>query len=677
MTLYTDIFASGFNFTSAELDGLSDPRFRYTASPDFLLADGYPLVFKLNGIVSSPVLYPSIDHTGKFVMKINQPVSQLQLNFSSETSTSNSVKVTYFLANGTRLKTDTATFNYQGLSSTFIDTQGENMITKVIIRADNPSVEYGISAVGFRIDESAQHTTNREQTSPVVGETRWKGDNVYYSFIEQGSKLDGYSDAFPGANRIKNSADALSNDQIAAFEEARNELAGVARIGFVQNFHDNADPGQIRIGTADLGNAPMVARSPGMLGIDSDIFISNEFPATMDALQVKQLKALFMRGLAQAVGLIDATDGLKGNDDNPLDPYQHGSNRIEYSVLDGRSYYKTGQEATTLSPYDIQALQKLYGPNWDHNGINNIYKYSPNDGKILETIWDGGDFDVIDLSAYSSDLIFDLSPGSFNVLMQQQLSRIHIEGQAGTVLADYSVALAFDPGNKGRALIEMLIGGTGNDHLTGNAASNTIEGGDGNDTLVGGDGQDTLFGQNDNDTLYGGDQNDTLHGGDGDDTLIGGDGRDVLRGENNDDTLDGGIGNDRLFGGAGKDVLTGGKGTNTLNGGLRGDIFKESQADASDPEAINYFVYNSLRDSRPSDMDVIRGFGPEDVIVLHNLLVGGHFIGTDSFTGGSEVRIQEVNGHTFVQVDKNGDMVVDMEIKLANYTGVVLDDFVI
>ncbi len=164
---------------------------------------------------------------------------------------------------------------------------------------------------------------------------------------------------------------------------------------------------------------------------------------------------------------------------------------------------------------------------------------------------------------------------------------------------------------------ENIIGGSGNDILTGNTLNNTLNGGAGNETYVfntntplGSDtvtdsaGSDYLyfvgstnnvtvnlglttpqvvnanltltlasatsiehiFGGSGNDTLTGNSLNNTLNGYDGDDVLSGGDGNDTLNGGAGADTLDGGDGNDALNGGAGADALDGGDGNDTLYG---------------------------------------------------------------------------------------------------------------
>jgi Ca2+-binding RTX toxin-like protein len=75
--------------------------------------------------------------------------------------------------------------------------------------------------------------------------------------------------------------------------------------------------------------------------------------------------------------------------------------------------------------------------------------------------------------------------------------------------------------------IEVLIGGRGNDTLTGNELANRIHGAGGNDVIYGGAGNDTLVGGPGEDRLYGLDGNDTFLTRDGQkDSLYGGGGTD-------------------------------------------------------------------------------------------------------------------------------------------------------
>lgn len=69
--------------------------------------------------------------------------------------------------------------------------------------------------------------------------------------------------------------------------------------------------------------------------------------------------------------------------------------------------------------------------------------------------------------------------------------------------------------------IETIIGGTGNDRLTGANNANFIRGGDGSDTIDGQGGADTLWGDGGNDHFYAQDTvQDLIDGGSGTDTMF-------------------------------------------------------------------------------------------------------------------------------------------------------------
>ncbi|MFN3459389.1 MAG: autotransporter-associated beta strand repeat-containing protein [Oceanibaculum sp.] len=114
-----------------------------------------------------------------------------------------------------------------------------------------------------------------------------------------------------------------------------------------------------------------------------------------------------------------------------------------------------------------------------------------------------------------------------------------------------------------------LIGGGGNDILTGNIGNDTIRGGGGNDILSGRDGNDII------DMTGGG--NNWAQGNQGSDTIIGGQGNDTIRG---------GKGHDSLNGGAGDDVLYSGMGNDTLEGGTGADKFYLKGFDPAFPNAV-------------------------------------------------------------------------------------------
>lgn len=92
-----------------------------------------------------------------------------------------------------------------------------------------------------------------------------------------------------------------------------------------------------------------------------------------------------------------------------------------------------------------------------------------------------------------------------------------------------------------------LLGGTGNDRLTGHGQRDSILGGPGNDLLRGNGGNDYLAGR---------DGRDVVGGGDGRDTILGGSGNDVLWARDGfKDFVGGGSGSDRARRDVGLDSL--------------------------------------------------------------------------------------------------------------------------
>jgi spore coat protein A, manganese oxidase len=81
---------------------------------------------------------------------------------------------------------------------------------------------------------------------------------------------------------------------------------------------------------------------------------------------------------------------------------------------------------------------------------------------------------------------------------------------AATVNLATSKATSLDTGTDKINEIENVIGGSGNDILTGDVLSNVLSGRNGNDTLIGGAGNDKLIGGAGNDSLTGGTGNDTF-----------------------------------------------------------------------------------------------------------------------------------------------------------------------
>ncbi|RHW24585.1 calcium-binding protein [Nocardioides immobilis] len=190
---------------------------------------------------------------------------------------------------------------------------------------------------------------------------------------------------------------------------------------------------------------------------------------------------------------------------------------------------------------------------------------------------------------------------------------------------------------------EIVIGGSGDDTLSGPDGSNIFDGYFGKDTLLGGAGDDVLDGGPGPDTLSGGEGIDLVtyedrtqpvvvmidalanDGEAGERDLVkadvedmrGGSGADRLTGSGAANTLDGGAGGDTLAGGGGADLLLGGAGPDVLAGG--GALDTVSYADRG--FAVSATIDNTANDGSfgegdnvKGDVEVLRGGTANDVL---------------------------------------------------------------
>jgi Ca2+-binding RTX toxin-like protein len=190
-------------------------------------------------------------------------------------------------------------------------------------------------------------------------------------------------------------------------------------------------------------------------------------------------------------------------------------------------------------------------------GNDRVYGQGGNDtfvgGAGNDTFFGGSGTDTVTYATTSAALVINLANGA---------------------------AISNEIGSDTFSSIERVVGGSGNDQITGSAAADIIDGGAGNDTIIGGGGADALSGGAGTDTL---DLSADAEGvsinlatgsgtiGDASVTLSsfevikGGSGDDTLQGSAAAETLIGGAGNDTLSSGGGADSLDGGTGTDTLS----------------------------------------------------------------------------------------------------------------
>jgi len=164
----------------------------------------------------------------------------------------------------------------------------------------------------------------------------------------------------------------------------------------------------------------------------------------------------------------------------------------------------------------------------------------------------GGDGNDVLVGGGGNNVLFG-GAGDDRLYVDTQTASLDGGDGNDTVYARYSSGVTLDLS----ASIELFNGSVGSDAVTAVNASSAVEliGGDGDDSLTGGAYADSLRGDNGDDWLDGGDGNDTLAGGNGNDWLLGGGGNDTLSGGSGNDTLVGGFGDDSLVGGSGADLF--------------------------------------------------------------------------------------------------------------------------
>jgi Ca2+-binding RTX toxin-like protein len=169
-----------------------------------------------------------------------------------------------------------------------------------------------------------------------------------------------------------------------------------------------------------------------------------------------------------------------------------------------------GINAITPQVLDIAAVQHTYGANPTFNNGDNTYTFTQGD-LTSQSIYDTGGTDTLDMSTFTRDNIVDLSPGSYSSIGHWTQAEQISYYAALTGASEATVTTYFNDGNYGPTpgayfewtdnlgiafgtTIENVIGGSGNDTITGNDALNLffLQMG-GNDTVTGGIGTDGFY----------------------------------------------------------------------------------------------------------------------------------------------------------------------------------------
>jgi Ca2+-binding RTX toxin-like protein len=326
------------------------------------------------------------------------------------------------------------------------------------------------------------------------------------------------------------------------------------------------------------------------------------------------------------------------------------------------------------SPYDDVLIGNDPGPFVDKAGF-----IEPRGNNVLDG---GGGDDVLD-GRGGSDVLIGGPSGPKGDTVDYSWETKPVTAQIGGGPTSGS-ADDLNPGTGTRDTImpdvENIIGGSGDDTLSGSAADNNIVGGPGNDTIQGDSGNDTLDGQGGNDTVLGGDGNDTVDGGPGNDVLSGGRGADTIDGGDGTDTGDystattpvfaanDGAANDGesgegdnvsnvegFIGGSSNDVLVGSGVGGTLAGGPGDDTLQAGAGSGTITggpglDTVSYAGHNG-----GVTVDLAAGTGPNGDVIAGDVegVTGGD--GNDTISGSDAVNVLSGGGGNDTINGRGGD----------------------
>lgn len=514
--------------------------------------------------------------------------------------------------------------------------------------------------------------TGVNQIDSLLSGYKWETNNVTFSFPTSSLQYTGYT-GYYSQRETSNNFQSLNSMQQNAARSALAQWASVCNLNFMET---TGGSGSIRFGTSSLPETSW-AYYPSSGDKGGDVWFGN---STSNAPSYPDVGtygyATYIHEIGHALGLKHPhdTDGAVAN--SKIDS-------MEYSIMSYKSYvgasikngYANGDDSYATGPMisDIAAIQYMYGANYNYNSGNTVYKFSPYEGKIFETLWDGGGNDTYDLSAYSTNLMIDLNPGGWSTFDTSQLAYL---GNGHYARGSVANALLYN-GNT-QSLIENAIGGSGNDTLIGNQADNYLDGGSGADALKGGLGNDTYVLDNIGDKVV-----ETANGGT--DTVqsiitytlgayvenLSLMGSDSINGTGN--TL-----NNQIIGNTGNNVLNGGLGADTLSGGLGNDTYIIDNIGDLIVEYVNEgidTVQSSITDVLVDNVENLTLLGSKKINgtgnTLDNNITGNSGsnildgrIGADTMIGGlgSDIYIVDNVGDSIVELAGGGTDTVQSSI---------------
>ena len=337
----------------------------------------------------------------------------------------------------------------------------------------------------------------------VIPPVRWASDPSYkdeektiitYSFATTKSKFDYGDDRVkvikPYANFTKKQRRHISNlfDLIGSYVDVDfkrvkdKKRVGTIRIGF-NTITDES--GNYRPGIQATADPPNEEPRGGDIWFNKGFKDDNFSQGLIEGFGTPTPSSTMLHEILHSLGLEHPNDNSKHQVPDSVNNWEHtilAAGYLEYShsaefYVNGKSY---GVSSSPM-PWDLAALQHLYGANQETNKGDTTYTYS-NTIPFYKTIWDASGDDTLDLSNFTKDLEVNLTDGELSTLS------FDVEDERWSNKQHGNLGIAFG------CIIENAAGGAGNDSIIGNAADNNLRGNKGDDNLNGGTGFDVLTG---------------------------------------------------------------------------------------------------------------------------------------------------------------------------------------
>ena len=379
----------------------------------------------------------------------------------------------------------------------------------------------------------------------------------------------------------------MNETQKSAVRAVLQQYQAIAGLTFVEVL-DDGDGGQLRFGTnldVNSGNSGYAYYpSPNPAGGDVWINRAEVDNATPEAGNAAYWVLLHETGHAL---------GFKhpGPYDDDVGPFLAASvDTNQYTVMSYNNHDEgtsTGYYANSPMLYDVATLQFLYGANTSTRSGDDTYTFDPAE-LTIETLWDSGGSDTLNLANFTQDCVIDLRAGEFSSLRVLVPAYEYI-GPLGTD----NVAIAYG------SVIENAIGGSGADTLIGNAADNILTGGLGNDSYRVQNRGDRII-----ETSMQPDEIDSVQaeiswtlGANLENMMLLGSKQFSANGNNLDNQLTGNTAGNVLDGGTGADTLIGAIGNDVYVVDNANDAIQETSTDPTEIDTVRSFVSWTLGDN--------------------------------------------------------------------------------